>query len=112
MKNAGIFGTVAGDVFQSIDTAAGTLQNVIEFPPEGAFIVDSSIAVDAVSGGRRTDFKFTSATLKKASGDVVLPPFGQGWFESVFVNDKYRLTRDVRGDYLVVVKDGGPRRFG
>jgi hypothetical protein len=41
LKNAGLFGTAAGDVFQVIDVDNGRLQNVIEFPPEGAFIVDS-----------------------------------------------------------------------
>jgi hypothetical protein len=109
LKNAGLFGTAAGDVFQVIDTAAGTLQNVIEFPPEGAFLVNSSL--DWVGDGR-TDFKFSGARIKLPKGrSLGLPPVGQGWFKSVYCDGKYRLSRDVRGDYLVVVKDGPPRAF-
>jgi hypothetical protein len=36
---------------QVIDTSKGILQNVITFPPQGAFIVDSGIAVRGVRGG-------------------------------------------------------------
>lgn len=62
---------------QVIDVDGGTLQNVITFPPEGAFIVDSGISI---SGEQRTDFKFRSATLKLPKGRRLrLPPFGQGW---------------------------------
>jgi hypothetical protein len=50
---------------------------VITFPPEGAFIVDSSIAA---AGPQRTDFQFTSATLQLPKGrSLKLPPFGKGW---------------------------------
>jgi hypothetical protein len=61
---------------QVIDVAGGRLQNVITFPPSGAFIVDSSIAVE---GPQRVAFKFTAAKLKTASRDWGVPPFGQGW---------------------------------
>ena len=55
----------------------GWLQNVITFPPEGAFIVDSSIAI---AGPQRTEFQFGAATLKLPAGRVLpLPPFGKGW---------------------------------
>jgi hypothetical protein len=109
LKNAGLFGTTAGEVFQVIDTAAGTLQNVIEFPPEGAFIVNSSLEWE---GNGRTNFKFNGATINLPKDrQVNLPPVGKGWFESVYCDGKYRLARDIRGDYLVVVKDGPPRQF-
>ena len=48
IKEGGIaswFGTAAGDVLQVIDLEGGRLQNCIEFPPVGAFLVDSSIQV-------------------------------------------------------------------
>lgn len=62
---------------QVIDVDAGTLQNVIEFPPEGAFVVDSSIEV---VGPQRTEFQFTQATLQLPNnGKLSLPPFGKGW---------------------------------
>jgi hypothetical protein len=61
---------------QVIDVASGTLQNVITFPPEGAFIVDSSIAV---ADAKRISFAFQSAKLKLPSRDFSLPPVGKGW---------------------------------
>lgn len=54
------------------------------------------------SGDGRTDFKFKSAALKLPKGKSFdLPPFGKGWFNSLYVDSKYRLTRDVRGDLTV-----------
>lgn len=43
IKNAGLFGTAAGDVLQVIDVGNGVLNNVITFPPDGVFFVRSSI---------------------------------------------------------------------
>ena len=111
LKNAGWFGTKAGEIYQVIDTSIGSLQNIIQFPPEGAFIVDSSI--DWVGEGR-TEFKFNGATINLPDDKSInLPPFGKGWFKSVFVSKdgKYRLSRDLRNDYLVAVKEGPPRKF-
>ncbi len=52
-------------------------QNVITFPPEGAFVVDSSIHVD---GPQRVGFKFSAAKLQLPQNRVIpVPPFGQGW---------------------------------
>lgn len=110
LKNAGLFGTQAGNVYQVIDTAAETLQNVIEFPPEGRFLVDSSLQTESTSG--RSNFKFSSAKLVlPGSREIPFPPVGQGWFDSIFVNGKYRLSRDVRGDLLFVVREGPPKSF-
>lgn len=54
-----------------------SLQNVITFPPEGAFIVNSSIEV---VGPQRTSFQFTSATVQLPKDrKLQLPPFGAGW---------------------------------
>lgn len=103
------FGTAAGEVYQVIDVAGGSLQNVITFPPEGAFVVDSGIAV---SGPQRVDFKFSGARVELPRGRrVALPPFGSGWFDNVYVGARYRVARDVRGDTLICVRDGPPRAF-
>lgn len=62
---------------QVIDLKSNMLQNVITFPPEGAFIVDSSINV---AGLQRVDFQFNAAGLKLPEGRrLPFPPFGQGW---------------------------------
>lgn len=107
LEKAGLFGTRAGDVFQVIDVTQGSLQNVITFPPEGAFIVNSTCRP---ANGNRVQFKFTSAKLKLPNTILSLPPFGSGWFESVYVDD-LRIAYDSRGDMLVVARDGPPRVF-
>ena len=51
------------------------LPQVITFPPEGAFIVDSGIAAE---GPQRTAFQFSAATLRLPKGRrLALPPFGK-----------------------------------
>ena len=80
LKRASWFGTAAGDVLQIIDLEAGRLQNVIEFPPDGAFVVDS---LAANCGGARVSFKFTGATLRGRGWKYALPPRGTGWWAIV-----------------------------
>ncbi|KAK9804798.1 hypothetical protein WJX72_006110 [[Myrmecia] bisecta] len=108
LKKAGLFGTKAGEVYQAIDMQAGTLQNVITFPPDGAFVVDSSIEV---ASSQRTNFTFNAATLQLHRRSIKLPPYGQGWFETVYLDKNIRVAKDSRGDTLVVVRDGPCRRF-
>ncbi|KAF8065814.1 PAP11 [Scenedesmus sp. PABB004] len=140
---APLFGTAAGGVFQVIDVAGRRLQNVITFPPDGAFVVDSSIAVQ---GPQRVAFEFNAvgarpqraapgagaearrhrrrcpalpaararglqAKLKAGGRDWGVPPFGKGWFDTVYVDERYRVAQDVRGDTLIVERDGPPRIF-
>jgi hypothetical protein len=112
LQNAGLFGTSAGEVYQVIDVASSRLNNVITFPPEGAFVVDSGIEV-AVGGPQRVGFTFDAARLLLPGGkEVGLPPFGKGWFDTVYCDRSLRVAKDSRGDVLVVVKDGPPRSFG
>ena len=77
LKRASWFGTTAGDVFQIIDLPAGLLQNVITFPPDGAFVVDSTAAD---SGNARVSFNFTGASLRGRGWKYGLPPRGTGWW--------------------------------
>ncbi|CAG9467438.1 unnamed protein product [Pedinophyceae sp. YPF-701] len=108
LKNAGLFGTEAGEVYQVIDMANGSLNNVITFPPEGAFTVDSSVAAkDDV----RVEFKFSGARVRTPGRTLPLPPFGQGWFDNIYLDGKYRVAKDSRGDILVTVRDGPPREL-
>ncbi|CAN6460850.1 unnamed protein product [Victoria cruziana] len=99
IRNASLFGTLAGDVLQVIDVEGRGLQNVITFPPSGVFFVRSVIQIASL---QRVNFRFTSAVLRGSSWELPLPPFGQGWFESVYLDDKIRVAKDIRGDYLVV----------
>ncbi|KAF9668767.1 hypothetical protein SADUNF_Sadunf14G0037700 [Salix dunnii] len=101
IEKAPLFGTQAGDVLQVIDVEKRTLNNVITFPPDGVFFVRSSIEV---ASSQRVNFRFTSAVLRGKSWEIPLPPFGQGWFESVYIDEEIRVVKDIRGDYLVVDK--------
>ncbi|CAB4269613.1 unnamed protein product [Prunus armeniaca] len=99
IQNASLFGTRTGDVFQVIDVEQRVLNNVITFPPDGVFFVRSDIAV---ASKQRVNFKFTSAVLRGKNWEIPLPPFGQGWFDTVYLDDEIRVVKDIRGDYLVV----------
>lgn len=99
IRNASVFGTEAGDVLQVIDIEKGLLNNVITFPPSGVFFVRSTC--EAVSP-QRVNFRFTSAILRGKNWEIPLPPFGQGWFETVYLDEEIRVVKDIREDYLVV----------
>ncbi|KAK2413866.1 putative plastid-lipid-associated protein 11, chloroplastic [Trifolium repens] len=99
IEKAGLFGTKAGDVLQVIDVRNLSLNNVITFPPDGVFFVRSNIEV---ASSQRVNFRFTSAVLRGKNWEIPLPPFGQGWFDTVYLDDDLRVVKDIRGDYLVV----------
>ncbi|KAK2650683.1 hypothetical protein Ddye_018172 [Dipteronia dyeriana] len=99
IEKAYLFGTQTGDVLQVIDVDKKVLNNVITFPPDGVFFVRSNIEI---ASSQRVNFRFTSAVLRGKSWEIPLPPFGQGWFESVYIDDEIRVVKDIRGDYLVV----------
>ncbi|KVH88245.1 probable plastid-lipid-associated protein 11, chloroplastic [Cynara cardunculus var. scolymus] len=99
IKNASFFGTKAGDVLQVIDVEKRSLNNVITFPPDGVFFVRSDMEI---ASPQRVNFRFTSAVLRGKDWEFPLPPFGQGWFDSVYLDDNIRIAKDIRGDYLIV----------
>ncbi|KAJ7962089.1 Plastid lipid-associated protein [Quillaja saponaria] len=99
IEKAFLFGTQAGDVLQVIDVEKKTLNNVITFPPDGVFFVRSNIEIASL---QRVNFRFASAVLRGKNWEIPLPPFGQGWFETVYLDDEIRVVKDIRGDYLVV----------
>ena len=94
--------------YQIIDVERASLRNVVEWGRKRAFVVDSEISLDEADaeGGweqGRVNFVFTAAGLKLRSGPTVpVPPFGKGWFDTVFLDDELRISKDVRGDTLVV----------
>ncbi|KAF3615424.1 putative plastid-lipid-associated protein 11 [Capsicum annuum] len=99
IKNAPFLGTKAGDVLQVIDVEKKSLNNVITFPPDGIFFVRSIIEV---ASSQRVNFRFTSAVLRGKKWEFPLPPFGQGWFDTVYLDDEIRVVKDIRQDYLIV----------
>ncbi|KAG2567867.1 probable plastid-lipid-associated protein 11, chloroplastic [Panicum virgatum] len=99
VRNAPFFRTAAGDVLQVIDIPGGALNNVITLPPSGAFVVNGAIEVQPP---QRVNFRFTRAILRGSNWEVPFPPFGKGWFDTVYLDDDIRVAKDIRGDYLVV----------
>lgn len=63
-------------VLQAIDTEALTLQNVIAFPPDGAFHIKSKIEL---LDSQQVQFNFVGASLKLPGRLLQLPPYGKGW---------------------------------
>lgn len=132
---------------QSIDVAAGTLENRIEFEDgkhaasssgqrrhrlagaashhharsgqprkaevwrvtrdaplhAGLLRVCSTFAPDG-DNGRRFNFAFESCDVRWRSVSLPLPPVGKGWGELVYLDDDFRIQRDVRGDLLVATR--------
>jgi len=97
----GLFGLPCTDVYQTIDSSAGTLKNVIEFTDQGFLKVDSNFKDQQ---GARFNFKFQSCALKWMFLEVPLPPVGEGWGEQVYLDDTLRIQRDSRGDTLIAVR--------
>ena len=93
--------------YQTIEGDARRLRNEVVFQSgdtEIVFTVDASIETGASE--KRVRFKFTSASIR--FGDalrVPIPPFGEGWFENVYVDEDMRVSRDSRGDTLVCARD-------
>lgn len=113
----------SGDDGGKSTTTTPALVNEIVFPPGGSFVVNSNAQArgpgtsDKEKGtvGSRVDFKFSGARLDVAKVDkktgecspafsLPLPPFGQGWFDTVVVDGDLRIARDVRGDTLICVR--------
>lgn len=91
--------------YQAIDVDAATLSNSVCFSNGNVFVVESDIEVE---GDTKVNFQFTSARLELVQPfkfTLNLPPFGQGWFDNIYVDDTMRVARDSRGDTLVVVRD-------
>lgn len=99
------------EVRQIIDLEqGGRLQNLITFDNGAAFVVNSSLGLE--SSGRCT-FKFNEAKLCLPSrSDFSLPPYGQGWFDTLYLDEQFRLAKDSRGDVLLVENMGAPDFYG
>eukprot|EP01026_Neomeris_dumetosa_P071337 TRINITY_DN7196_c0_g1_i4.p1 TRINITY_DN7196_c0_g1~~TRINITY_DN7196_c0_g1_i4.p1 ORF type:complete len:197 (-),score=7.63 TRINITY_DN7196_c0_g1_i4:286-876(-) len=108
LKNAQFFGTTGGEAYQIIDLGTNRLQNVIQFPPEGRFVVDSTAEIGENS---RVNFQFQSAKLRVFGRDVPNPPYGKGWFDTLYIDDEIRISYDSRKDYLITAFESEPTFF-
>lgn len=102
MKN-GLFGCSCEDVLQIINTKDNTISNLINFSNNRSFNVIGSIdtGVDSDGTSDRVNFKFIEAIVSFDRFNVKLPPLGKGYFDNIFVDKEYRISYDIRGDYLI-----------
>ena len=92
-------------VCQTIDMAAGNLENTVLFDNDSKLFVGSSIAPSPDdAAGRRFDFKFSSCYLQWRGTKVPLPPVGEGWGDILYLDDTLRVQRDIRGDLLIATR--------
>lgn len=89
------------------------LENWIPFVKGGGFGVVGTISVDdnAVGSGSaeegdnniiRTQFKFNSAKLDLGKwGTYNFPPIGNGWFDTVYLDEELRIDLNSRDDILI-----------
>ncbi|MCO5611800.1 hypothetical protein L7F22_066059 [Adiantum nelumboides] len=88
---------------QVIDVAGKRLNNIITFPPDGAFFVDSTIEV---VNSQRVKFRFTAAALRGSRWSIPVPPFGQGWSCYRLQRVRHRLKRLLHRVYSLQDKVG------
>lgn len=97
----GLFGSKCTSISQTIDFSTKKINNLIQFDNDKEFSVIGDISRDN-NIKNRVNFKFSSASLRFNSKFAVnIPPIGQGWFDNLFINNMYRISYDVRGDYLL-----------
>eukprot|EP01039_Chlorochromonas_danica_P002409 gene2409-2642_t len=96
----GFFGSPCVEVSQKISVSQGRIDNIIDFSHNKQLAVEGLWEIDQ-DVERRVNFQFTKARLSFGSLRLPLPPVGQGWFDNVYVDDKVRIVKDIRGDYLI-----------
>ena len=93
----------ANSITQNLDLyESGTVENFIDFEGGGQFAVSGKVvSVDGDSEYDRVSFEFTSAVASGWGKKLALPPTGAGWFDTMYCDQEYRLSTDVRGDWSI-----------
>lgn len=91
------------NITQQILNDDTTLINTIPFVNDnGSFGVRGRIFRQEEDPFIRTQFVFETAILRwKWLPDIQFPPVGQGWFDTVYLDDDFRVDRNSRNDILV-----------
>lgn len=93
------------------------LENNIPFQKGGSFGVKGTLSIpnnnesDSSSDSEeeedsriniRTEFEFESATLDLGKwGTFSFPPVGKGWFDTVYLDESFRIDTNSRNDILI-----------
>jgi hypothetical protein len=96
--------TSRSGVSQTID--GKDLGNLIEFKRGGGLSVSGELSVAETEGDGepklRTNFVFTEANLDLGRwGSFKLPPVGEGWFETLYLDNTLRVDINSRDDILI-----------
>lgn len=104
-KTSWPFADVRG-ITQGIDPyTTCKLENLISFEGGGEFAVTGTVSpCDSESEYDRVEFEFDNAVARGWGRELKLPPVGSGWFDTMFCDSQYRLSRDNRGDWSVFKK--------
>ena len=92
-------------VGQTIAFLEGKVENTIQFEDGGYFNVLGSI--ENVNGANAVPFKFSSAEIKNPLFTFTAPPVGAGFFQTLYVNERYRLSKELtRMDWSILERVG------
>jgi len=81
------------------------LNNLISFEGGGEFSVTGRVVpAEGSDVYDRVEFSFNEAFVRGWGREVKVPPVGAGWFDTIFCDGTYRLSRDSRGDWSVFRK--------
>lgn len=95
-------------IFQDICLEAGRLEQLVLFE-SGCLRVGSTASAEP--GSARVAFSFDSCAARWGGVELPLPPTGSGWFDTVYVDEAVRVSRDVRGDTQVVTRAGASELY-
>jgi len=92
---------LSSQITQTIDRTL--LENNIPFVRGGSFGVKGNLSIPNTQG-IRTTFQFTTANLDLGSwGSFNFPPVGEGWFDTIYLDDDLRVDTNSRNDILICV---------
>lgn len=90
---------LSSEVSQTVN--GSKLGNTIAFTRGGGLYVTGTLSVPNAAG-QRTEFRFDEATLDLAKwGSFNFPPVGEGWFDTVYLDDSLRVDTNSRDDILI-----------
>lgn len=89
---------ISGDITQTISGAV--LGNTIDFKKGGGLSVVGELIPDEALP-LRTNFQFKSASIDFGFAKFDIPPVGEGWFDTVYLDEVIRIDTNSRDDILI-----------